>query len=112
MGQEVPHAKRILELNPAHPLVQGLNTAFKTSPGNMLPYLNTTYFTAAQLAVFNSIAGGMQDATGVPTTALFATGDVRGNENLELTAPKIPDDARGIHVEAPVAGPQPGRSLR
>jgi hypothetical protein len=58
----------------------------KTSPGNMLPYLNSTYFTAAQLAAFNSVAGGMQDESGVPTTALFATGDVRGDENLELTA--------------------------
>ncbi len=27
MGQEVPHTKRILELNPAHPLVSGLNKA-------------------------------------------------------------------------------------
>ena len=57
----------------------------KTSPGEMLPYLNSTYFTSAQLAVFNQVAGGMQDASGVPTTTLFATGDVRGNENLELT---------------------------
>ncbi|RPF38365.1 molecular chaperone HtpG [Streptomyces sp. TLI_185] len=29
MGQEVPSAKRILELNPAHPLVQGLNQAYQ-----------------------------------------------------------------------------------
>ncbi|WP_438489795.1 molecular chaperone HtpG [Streptomyces sp. S186] len=28
MGQEVPHTKRILELNPAHQLVQGLNQAY------------------------------------------------------------------------------------
>ena len=27
MGQEVPHAKRILELNPGHPLVTGLRKA-------------------------------------------------------------------------------------
>jgi molecular chaperone HtpG len=27
MGQEMPHVKRILELNPAHPLVTGLRTA-------------------------------------------------------------------------------------
>jgi molecular chaperone HtpG len=27
MGQDVPHVKRILELNPAHPLVTGLRTA-------------------------------------------------------------------------------------
>src|SRR5262249_16209538 len=53
----------------------------KTSPGNMLPYLNTNYFTAAQLAVFNADAGGPQNAGGLPITQLFATGDVRGNEN-------------------------------
>ncbi|WP_328883448.1 molecular chaperone HtpG [Streptomyces sp. NBC_00299] len=29
MGQEVPRTKRILELNPGHPLVKGLNQAFK-----------------------------------------------------------------------------------
>ncbi|WP_030937073.1 molecular chaperone HtpG [Streptomyces sp. NRRL S-646] len=29
MGQEVPPTKRILELNPAHPLVQGLNQAYQ-----------------------------------------------------------------------------------
>ncbi len=57
----------------------------KTSPGNLLPYLNSTYFTPAQLAVFNAFAGGEQDQSGVPTTSLFATGDVRGNENVELT---------------------------
>jgi molecular chaperone HtpG len=28
MGQEVPHVKRILELNPAHPLVSGLQKAY------------------------------------------------------------------------------------
>ncbi|MFJ1973800.1 molecular chaperone HtpG [Streptomyces sp. NPDC087903] len=29
MGQEIPPTKRILELNPAHPLVQGLNEAYQ-----------------------------------------------------------------------------------
>jgi molecular chaperone HtpG len=28
MGQDLPHAKRILELNPAHPLVSGLRKAY------------------------------------------------------------------------------------
>jgi molecular chaperone HtpG len=28
MGQELPQIKRILELNPGHPLVTGLRTAF------------------------------------------------------------------------------------
>lgn len=31
MGQEVPPTKRILELNPTHPLVQGMNQAFQGS---------------------------------------------------------------------------------
>jgi hypothetical protein len=54
----------------------------KTSPGNMLPYNNTTYFTVAQLAALNMA----NDAQAAPSQDLFATGDVRGNENLELTA--------------------------
>jgi hypothetical protein len=54
----------------------------KTSPGNMLPYDNSTYFTAAQLAVINMA----NDAHAVATDNLFVTGDVRGNENVELTA--------------------------
>jgi molecular chaperone HtpG len=28
MGQDVPHIKRILELNPTHPLVRGLQKAY------------------------------------------------------------------------------------
>jgi hypothetical protein len=54
----------------------------KTSPGDLLPLNNTTYFTAAQLAALNMA----NDAHAVPDSQLFATGDVRGNENLELTA--------------------------
>jgi peroxidase len=54
----------------------------KTSPGNMLPYDNSTYFTPAQLAIINMA----NDAQAVPTQNLFVTGDVRGNENVELTA--------------------------
>jgi hypothetical protein len=54
----------------------------KTSPGNMLPYDNGTYFTPAQLAVINMA----NDAGAVPAQNLFVTGDVRGNENVELTA--------------------------
>jgi hypothetical protein len=54
----------------------------KTSPGNMLPYDNTKYFTKAQIAALNMA----NDAGAVATGALFATGDVRGNENIELTA--------------------------
>lgn len=54
----------------------------KTSPGNMLPYDNSTYFTPAQLGIINMA----NDAQAVPTQNLFVTGDVRGNENVELTA--------------------------
>jgi len=32
MGQEVPHVKRILELNPSHPLVLGLQKAHAERP--------------------------------------------------------------------------------
>jgi hypothetical protein len=54
----------------------------KTSPGNMLPYDNTTYFTQAQINALN-IAN---DAQAVPQSSLFAAGDVRCPENVELTA--------------------------
>ncbi len=54
----------------------------KTSPGNMLPYDNSTYFTPAQLAIINMA----NDSGTVATQNLFVTGDVRGNENVELTA--------------------------
>src|SRR5262249_20360962 len=50
----------------------------KTSPGNMLPYDNSTYFT--------SPIDMANDSGAVPTDQLFATGDRRGNENIELTA--------------------------
>jgi hypothetical protein len=54
----------------------------KTSPGNLLPYNNTTYFTPDQLTALNMA----NDAHQVPDTSLFAAGDVRANENIELTA--------------------------
>ncbi|HEX3313754.1 MAG TPA: peroxidase family protein [Gemmataceae bacterium] len=54
----------------------------KTSAGNMLPYDNSTYFTPAQLALMNMA----NDSNAVPISGLFVTGDVRGNENVELTA--------------------------
>jgi hypothetical protein len=54
----------------------------KTSPGDLLPLNNTTYFTVGQLTALNMA----NDAQAVPSSQLFATGDVRGNENLELTA--------------------------
>jgi hypothetical protein len=54
----------------------------KTSPGDMLPYNNTTYFTVQQLAALNMA----NDPQAVPSTSLFAAGDLRANENIELTA--------------------------
>jgi hypothetical protein len=61
----------------------------KTSPGNMLPYNNATYFSPTpadpdpnQLAELNMA----NDAQAVPSNSLFAAGDVRANENVELTA--------------------------
>jgi hypothetical protein len=53
----------------------------KTGPGNMLPYLNGTYFTPEQIAVLNMA----NDAHAVVDSELFAAGDRRANENLELT---------------------------
>jgi hypothetical protein len=57
----------------------------KTSPGGLLPYDNSTYFTPSQLASLNAYLGGMQNFGSLPTSDLFATGDIRGNENLEMT---------------------------
>jgi hypothetical protein len=54
----------------------------KTSPGNMLPYNNLTYFTQDQLNALHMA----NDAGAVASTSLFAAGDVRANENVELTA--------------------------
>jgi hypothetical protein len=63
----------------------------KTSPGadgiigtpdDLLPLNNTTYFTTTQLAALNM----GNDAQAAPSGDLFATGDIRGNENVELTA--------------------------
>jgi hypothetical protein len=54
----------------------------KTSPGNFLPFDNTTYFTPAQIAALNMA----NDAQQVPESSLYAAGDVRANENIELTA--------------------------
>jgi hypothetical protein len=58
----------------------------KTSPGDLLPYLSTNYFTPQQLAAINEAEGGMQNFGALPNSSLFAAGDVRANENIELTA--------------------------
>ncbi len=53
----------------------------KTSPGNMLPYDNLTYFTQDQINALN-----MANSGPLPESSLYAAGDVRANENTELTA--------------------------
>jgi hypothetical protein len=50
-----------------------------TSPGNLLPLDNSTYFPTGTLPMAN-------DANIVAQSQLFAAGDVRANENIELTA--------------------------
>lgn len=54
----------------------------KTSPGNMLPFNNTDYFTQDQLNALNMA----NDSHLLDNGQLFAAGDRRANENSELTA--------------------------
>src|SRR5439155_16095009 len=65
-----------------------LGGRLKTSPGadgvigtadDLLPYNNSTYFPDGTLPMAN-------DAHLVPDDQLFAAGDVRANENIELTS--------------------------
>lgn len=62
----------------------------KTSPGpdntfgtqdDLLPYTSLKYFTQAQIDALN-----MANPVGLPPDQLFAAGDVRANENIELTS--------------------------
>jgi regulator of protease activity HflC (stomatin/prohibitin superfamily) len=55
--------------------------------------------------------GGSEHSDGASMTSAD-TGSAASRENLQLTAPKVPDDARGIHLDEPLAGPPPGQSLR
>jgi hypothetical protein len=65
----------------------------KTSPGNLLPFdstainplTNQPYFTQAQISALNMA----NDSQLLPESSLFAAGDVRANENVELTALQI-----------------------
>ncbi len=54
----------------------------KTSPGNMLPLNNLTYFTQDQLNALSMA----NDAHLVDPTQLYAAGDRRANETIELTS--------------------------
>ena len=57
----------------------------KTSPGGLPPLYNSNYFTADELAALNASVGGMANDGPLPNSSLYATGDSRGNENIELT---------------------------
>src|SRR5262245_33154229 len=54
----------------------------KTSPGNLLPFNNLDYFTQAELDALHM----GNDTHAVPDSELFAAGDIRANENIELTS--------------------------
>jgi hypothetical protein len=54
----------------------------KTSSGNLLPFNSLAYFNQAELDALNMA----NDAQQVPDAQLFAAGDRRANENIELTA--------------------------
>jgi peroxidase len=53
----------------------------KTSAGNMLPFNNLDFFTQAELDALHMA----NDAHVVPNSELYAAGDVRANETIELT---------------------------
>jgi hypothetical protein len=74
--QVVANALRVVEPNGA------LGAHLKTSPGNLLPFDNLNYFTQVQINALNMANDAMQ----LPESSLFAAGDVRANENIELTA--------------------------
>jgi peroxidase len=54
----------------------------KTSPGNMLPLDSTAYFTPEQITALNMA----NDSGAAAQDRLYAAGDRRANENIELTA--------------------------
>ena len=56
--------------------------------------------------------GGSEHSEGDCPRASADAASAASRENLQLTAPTVPDDARGIHLDEPLAGPQSGPSLR
>src|SRR5262249_39959171 len=58
------------------------NGMLKTSPGNMLPFNSTDYFSPEQIAALNMA----NDTHVVTNDKLYAAGDVRANETNELTS--------------------------
>jgi regulator of protease activity HflC (stomatin/prohibitin superfamily) len=55
--------------------------------------------------------GGSERSDGAPAKSVD-TASAAIRESLQLAAPKVPDDARGIHLGEPLAGPQSGPTLR
>ncbi len=84
------------------------NGQLKMSPGGLLPYDNSTYFSATQLAAINQALGGMQNAGALPSNELFVTGDIRGNENVELTALQTLFVRNHNRIAAQLQGDHPG----
>ena len=66
------------DLGRANALRTFQNGMLKTSAGNLLPLDNIQTFPGGTLSMAN-------DAQSVPESELFAAGDVRANENIELT---------------------------
>jgi hypothetical protein len=97
--QQINNLTSYLDLSQVYGSTQTVSDALRTgsggllksSPGadgiigtadDLLPYNNLTYFTQDELTALNMA----NDAHLVSSDQLFAAGDVRANENLELTA--------------------------
>jgi regulator of protease activity HflC (stomatin/prohibitin superfamily) len=52
---------------------------------------------------------GSERSDRAATTSADAASAANG-ESLQLAAPRVPDDARGLRLDEPLAGPQPGRN--
>jgi hypothetical protein len=68
----------------ANKLRTHMNGKLKTSPGGLLPLNNSRYFDDCDVGV--ACVPMDNDAHKVPDTKLFVAGDVRANENIELTS--------------------------
>jgi hypothetical protein len=89
--QQVNAVTSYLDLSNVYGSTQTVADALRTGKGGLLkssdnglllPLDNTTYFTKDQIAALNMA----NDSQLVPESQLFAAGDVRANENMELTA--------------------------
>ena len=89
--QQVNVDTSYLDLSNVYGSTQAVANALRTFSGGQLktsdnglelPLNNSTYFTPAQIAALNMA----NDSQLLPESQLFAAGDVRANENVELTA--------------------------